>query len=311
MRKDKIIYKLLFLFLIFTSATTFSSKVESFFVGSKYSISAVNKQNKLLLVDPINSKGILFDLKQKKVNKTFDYIANYVVHVEPTNDGFLIVDKSENSVFLLTNAGIFRNKVKLERPILTVLGTNNGEVFLILEDLEILKLDSNLKTFEKVSNIGEPNSIVQIMSDIIKNNSSYISDNIAIVENYLVYRKLGIIIDLKTGKALSLAPYISDILHDKESQLYYVVCASDSSIYILSNFETFIVVKVPYRPSMIRKVGDMFCIVSSESDKLLVTKDFNNYQIYDTGIFPKNIFVIQNQCVVYCFESGEIIYFEL
>ncbi len=316
MRKHKVIFKTVTVVLLFTFSIVFANRTEKYFVGSKYSVSAVNRHDKLLLIDPISSEGVLFDLKTKKIEKTFKYVGLYVIHVEPTDDGFIVVDKGDNSLFIITNSGFIKKKLKIDGSILTVLSNSGSKLFLVLEDLEILYVDEKLETLEKVSIVSEFSPILQIpilqiVKDGKKNNSNNISEIFLIVENYLVYKKSGLILDAATGNTFTLAPYISDVLYDVENKSYYFTCSSNSAVYILETFENFRVVKVPYRPSLIRKVRELFCIVSSESDKLLLTKDFVTYQIYDTGVFPKDIFIIQNQCIVYCFESGELIYFQL
>lgn len=316
----------IFLFAIFlVNLTLFGVNVEKVFLGVKYSFESFQSDGNAIFVDPFNKKMIVYDLSSKSIVSSLDYVGNFVIGVYQSENGYVVVDKTGHYISKISKQGFQVKRVVLRDKIQGSL-LQDDKIYILLENGELYVFDTNLNQVSTYKFSDSPDYIFSWNKKILVTyqwNDNYDVEFInekprkiglmtpsILVGDLLIDTRGGQAYNLKTGKTITLAPYISSGFYDGTN--HYIACMSNLTVYIVKNDSVQSSFKVPYPPTAIKKIGNLIVTLSAQHNKVMVTVDGKDVKAYETGDNPQEIFKVKNsQSVfsVYCSDNGYMYYY--
>lgn len=299
--------------------------VEKVFVGVKYSFRNFQTDGSVIFVDPFNRKMVVYDISSKSVVSSYDYIGSFVISVYSYENGYFIVDRTGQYVAKVSIDGQQLKRVGFQKRIQGSL-MQDDKIYILLEGGELHVLDKELNRAFTYKFTGSPAYIFSWNEKVFVTylwNDNYDIEFInetpkkiglttpsILVGDMLIDTRGGQVYNLKTGKITKLSSYISSAYYDGTN--YYITSMSNSTVYIVQNDSIRSSFKLPYTPTAVRKVGNLFVFLSAPYNKVMVTTDGKDVKVYETGDYPLEIFSVensQNVVAVYCTDSGDLYYY--
>lgn len=313
---------LLSLAVLISLTTLFAWNVEKVYVGIKYSFRNFRTDGKVFLVDPFSRRLVIYDIENKRVDFSMNQFGSFVISVFSLPDGHLVVDRTNPSVLKFDLEWKQIKRVTLPRR---VQGSvfSNGTLYVLLEGGSLHVFDPNLNQLSTHNFMGSPaylflwkdrpfvtylwndNADIQFIGETPK---EFGLTTPALLEgNYLVDTRGGQLLNMETGKIVKLKPYISSITFDGKA--YYVASQSVSTVFVINEDKVLQSIQVPYTPTTVKRVQDKLVVLSAPYNKVMVIRDGNSLEVFETGEYPIEVFEIANGFVVYCSDSGEMWYY--
>ncbi|PHJ13654.1 hypothetical protein IM41_05155 [Fervidobacterium sp. SC_NGM5_G05] len=319
----KIHFFLLIVMLIQTF--TFGVNIEKVYVGIKYSFRNFRTDGTVILVDPFSRNMVVYNLELKQIVTAYSSIGSHVMNVYQSENDYIIVDRTSPKISKITLYGNLIKSVSFQKRIQSSLLQDNV-LYILLEGGELYSFDKDLNTIGTYKFSGSPAYIFSWNGKIFATylwNENYdiefvnekpqkigLTTPSILVGDILIDTRDGQLYNLKTGKITKISKYISSAYYDGEK--YYITSMAGLSLTIVQNDSVQNSFKVPYTPTFVKKVGEYIVILSAPYNKVMVTKDGKEINVFDTGDYPFEVFTLkdsQSAFSVYCSDSGEFYYY--
>lgn len=321
---QKLLKVLVFIFLIL-GTVFFALNIEKVFIGVKYSFRSFQSNGNVIFLDPFNKKMVIYDLVEKSVVYSHDHVGDFVINVYQYDDCYFVVDRVGRYVAKVSDEFLQMKRLSFQRRIQGSL-MQGDKIYVLLEGGELHIVDKELNRVSTYKFSGAPSYIFSWNKKVFATylwNDNYDIEFInetpkdlglttpsMLVGDLLIDTRGGQVYNLRTGKSLKLASYLSSAFYDGTN--YYIACMSSSAIYIVKNDTVQSSFKVPYTPTAVKKVGEFIVVLSAPYNKVMVTTDGKNVEVYETGDYPLEIFGIknlQNAFSIYCSDNGYMYYY--
>lgn len=304
---------------------TFGVNIEKVYVGIKYSFRNFRTDGTVILVDPFSKNMVIYNLETKQIVTAYSSIGSYVMNVYQSENDYIIVDRTSPKISKINPYGNLIKSVSFQKRIQSSLLQDNV-LYILLEGGELYSFDKDLNTIGTYKFSGSPAYIFSWNGKIFATylwNENYdiefvnekpqkigLTTPSILVGDILIDTRDGQLYNLKTGKITKISKYISSAYYDGEK--YYITSMAGLSLTIVQNDSVQNSFKVPYTPTFVKKVGEYVVILSAPYNKVMVTKDGKEINVFDTGDYPFEVFTLkdsQSAFSVYCSDSGEFYYY--